>query len=261
MKPYIFPYQFASVSARLVAQALDTIRIRHNGTFVHTPNKLVVNWGSSTAGNIKSGYPVLNKPEKVAVSINKLTTFQAFANAGFTETVNWTTNRNQALEWLQKGMPVIVRHKLRSSQGRGIEVIQPNGELPNAPLYTKLFSKDKEYRVHVFKGSVIDFVQKKLKTGFTPKPYIRSHDNGWVFCREGVELPESVATTALRAVEALGLDFGAVDIATSKKGKVCVFEVNTAPGIEGTTVVNYTKAIKAYLEQQQNANQTNGTTT
>jgi hypothetical protein len=113
----------------------------------------------------------------------------------------------------------------------------------------------------VFKGSVIDFVQKKLKSGFTPKPYIRSHDNGWVFCREGVELPESVSNTALRAVEALGLDFGAVDLAISKKGKVCVFEVNTAPGIEGTTVTNYTKAIKAYLEQQQNANQTNGAST
>jgi Fe-S cluster assembly iron-binding protein IscA len=112
----------------------------------------------------------------------------------------------------------------------------------------------------VFKGSVIDFVQKKLKSGFTPKPYIRSHDNGWVFCREGVELPSKVKEAAIEAVAALNLDFGAVDLAISKKGSVCVFEVNTAPGIEGTTVTNYAKAISAYLKQLKNATNPNGNT-
>lgn len=253
MKPYIYPYNLGSKSAKLLAEALNTIRIRSDGKFKHVPSALVINWGSSNPGKINASLPHLNKPNIVERSINKLSTFKWLGEASFNAIPKWTTDKTVAKDWLDAGHVVIARLKLRSSQGQGIEVIKPGENLPNTPLYTKLFSKDKEYRVHVFKGSVIDFVQKKLKTGFTPKPYIRSHDNGWVFCREGVELPQSVSEAAVEAVKLMGLDFGAVDLAISKKGTVCVFEINTAPGIEGTTVVNYTKAITAYLEQLQNA--------
>ena len=261
MKPYLYPYQLSSVSANLLAKALDTIRIREAGTFVHNAAKLVVNWGSSRHGNLKKQFPHLNHPDKVAVAINKLYTFKEFEAADFKYIPKWTTSKEQVANWLNDGYVVIARTALRSSQGRGIEIVKPGAtSIPNAPLYTRLFPKDKEYRVHVFRGSVIDFVQKKLKTGFTPKPYIRSHDNGWVFCREGVELPNKVREVAIEAIKALKLDFGAVDLAISKNGKVCVFEVNTAPGIEGTTVVNYAKAIKTYTQQlEQNAPNNVGT--
>lgn len=253
MKPYIYPYNLDSQSAKAIANALNTIRIRADGKFKHTPSALVINWGNSNVGKVNKALPHLNHPSVVERSINKLSTFKWLANVGFTAIPKWSTDKAIAQDWLNAGSVVIARLKLRSSKGQGIQVVQPGETLPDAPLYTKLFSKDKEYRVHVFKGSVIDFAQKKLKTGVTPKPYIRSHDNGWVFCREGVELPEKVSETAIDVVKLMELDFGAVDLAISKKGNVCVFEVNTAPGIEGTTVVNYTKAITAYLEQLKNA--------
>lgn len=253
MKPYLYPYDIKSVSAKLLAHTLETICIRENGTYVPAANKVIVNWGSARQGKLRDTFPHLNKHEAVFISIDKLRTLKHLTAAGFSKLPKWTTDKETAKDWLADA-PIIVRHKLRSSQGKGIEIIKPGEELPTAPLYTKLFPKDKEYRVHVFRGSVIDFAQKKLKHGFTPKPYIRSHNNGWIFCKKDVELPESVATAALEAVKLLGLDFGAVDLAISKTGRICVFEVNTAPGIEGSTVGNYAKAIKAYLEQLQNAN-------
>jgi glutathione synthase/RimK-type ligase-like ATP-grasp enzyme len=50
---------------------------------------------------------------------------------------------------------------------------------------------------------------------------------------------------AIRTVEILGLDFGAVDIIWNKKqDRYYVLEVNTAPGLEGETVVRYANAFK-----------------
>ena len=47
-------------------------------------------------------------------------------------------------------------------------------------------------------------------------------------------------TIAVNAVKALGLDFGAVDIIyNEKENQYYVLEVNTAPGLEGTTLIKY----------------------
>ena len=69
---------------------------------------------------------------------------------------------------------------------------------------------------------------------------IRSHDNGWVFCRRHVAPPTDVLTQAVSAVSVLGLDFGAVDVGWNERNQeATVYEVNTAPGLEGTTLEVY----------------------
>jgi D-alanine-D-alanine ligase-like ATP-grasp enzyme len=75
-----------------------------------------------------------------------------------------------------------------------------------------------------------------------------------VFCREDIEEPADLRDVALQAVKALDLHFGAVDIIWNKKDNKCyVLEVNTAPGVEGTSTEIYADSIKAYLQKQQNA--------
>jgi hypothetical protein len=115
--------------------------------------------------------------------------------------------------------------------------------LKNAPLYTKYFKKAEEYRVHVFGDRVLD-IQQKRKRQEVPNEQvdyqIRNAAAGWVFCRNEVECPAAVTDAAVRAVSALGLDFGAVDIGYNRhSGLAAVFEVNTAPGLEGTTLDRY----------------------
>ena len=54
---------------------------------------------------------------------------------------------------------------------------------------------------------------------------------------------------ALNAIEDLQLDFGAVDVVVSGySDNSFVLEVNTAPGIEGTTVKKYVEAIEGWYE-------------
>lgn len=74
---------------------------------------------------------------------------------------------------------------------------------------------------------------------------IRNHANGFVFCRDNIIEPSDLRDVAIQAVTALGLDFGAVDVIWNEHYNKCyALEVNTAPGLEGTTLERYTNKIK-----------------
>ena len=65
-----------------------------------------------------------------------------------------------------------------------------------------------------------------------------------MFCREDVHAPQVVLNAAVDAILCLGLDFGAVDIGFHNTIGPCIYEVNTAPGLEGQTLINYVEAFK-----------------
>jgi glutathione synthase/RimK-type ligase-like ATP-grasp enzyme len=131
----------------------------------------------------------------------------------------------------------------------------PDHPLVNAPLYVKYKKKRKEYRVHVFKGQVIDVAEKRRRRKderpATFDGYVRNLANGWVFCRDSIVKPADLDGLAIAACAALGLDFGAVDVIWNEKENKCyVLEVNTAPGLQGTTLTNYTNAIYNWIRSQ-----------
>jgi glutathione synthase/RimK-type ligase-like ATP-grasp enzyme len=104
--------------------------------------------------------------------------------------------------------------------------------------------KKNEYRVHVFKDAVIDVQQKRKRREADVDYRVRNHEGGWVFCRENVDCPADVTREALKAVHALGLNFGAVDVGWNEHyEEACVYEVNSAPGLEGTTLLIYADCI------------------
>jgi len=77
---------------------------------------------------------------------------------------------------------------------------------------------------------------------------VRNHANGWVYCRDNINPDSSVISNSLDAVAALGLDFGAVDVIWNEHHqKAWVLEVNTAPGLEGTTLTKYVSAINKVM--------------
>jgi hypothetical protein len=201
----------------------------------------------------------INNPMNVRLAIDKMTTWKLLQETGV-PTVEWATDFFVASQWLENGDRVLVRTSLSGSQGRGIEVYSlPHTEWTASGLhmpsitdgaYVKVFGRNPqhvtEYRVHVVGGQVIDFVQKKRSRSYEgrPDPYIRSYSKGWIFARTGVDLPQLVDEASTAAVRSLGLDFGAVDIGADRDGNVCVYEINTAPGIEGTTIGRYADALK-----------------
>lgn len=256
----ILPYKIGSQSAKALANKLTTLvnakvrRVRHDGKYRPKLRSLIVNYGSSNRPAWQQVGTWLNQPRAAASSGNKLLAFQAFRERNL-QIPDFTTDRHVALGWLAEGQVVVCRTILNGHSGRGIVLADVPDKLVAAPLYVKYKKKRKEFRVHVFKGQVIDVAEKRRRRVEQRPPqfdgYIRNLANGWVFCRDGVVKPADLDGLACSACTALGLDFGAVDIIWNERENKCyVLEVNTAPGLQGTTLDNYANAIYKWARSQ-----------
>lgn len=143
---------------------------------------------------------------------------------------------------------IVARKLINASEGKGIVVFNKGEAVPPAPLYVAYINKKKEFRVHVWNNKVHDVAEKRKKRGYEQErdSYVRNTANGYVFCRTDVVEPNDLRTVALAAVSSLGRSYGAVDVIWNQKLDKCfVLEVNSRPGMEGTTVEKYATAILA----------------
>lgn len=249
LKPVLYPYKMTSQSAKKLAQSLECKRVFPDRNYRSYNNHLIINWGNSNIPTwwMDPWYRILNHPYHVHIATNKRDTFNQFVRQGISHP-EWSDCKDWATTIIEQGHKVFCRISLTSHSGNGIIIAETIDQLVDAPLYVKAVKKDKEYRVHVFLGQIIDFQLKRKKLNFEGGTNgIRNHHNGWIYARSDVQLPETVATESIKAVQALGLDFGAVDVCTDREGKVFVFEVNTAPGLHGTTLQKYTETIRSLL--------------
>ena len=241
----LFPYKIGSVSAKRLARALGVLRV--SPSYNARRKDVIVNWGNSTPPHFRWMEQDLNKPQFIALASNKLRTFTQLNHAGFKCLPQFTTELIDAKDWCESGKTVYCRTKLMGHSGSGIVIANSPSEVVQAPLYTVATKHKHEYRVHVFKSKVIDVQMKRKRNGAQGGTGIRNHENGWVYARAEIAPPEELLLSSLSAVKLLGLDFGAVDIGHRLiDNKFFVFEVNTAPGITGTTLDNYAKAIYNY---------------
>lgn len=253
---FLYAHNEYSEGCKNLGRALNAKRIKHEGSkFKGRANKTVINWGSSRIGNPEvAACRVINRPEAVAVCSNKLHFFQQIA--GQVSVPDWTTDFNTAMEWMINGETVVARTVLNGSGARGLVIMTLDdvASYVRAPLYTKYVPKAAEYRVHVVNGEIVDVQRKALRNGWQeanpgrrPNFKVRNLENGFIYMREGVNPPESVRQVALDGVRAAGLDFGACDIIyNERRERAYLLEINTAPGLEGTTVENYANAMRAY---------------
>jgi len=75
---------------------------------------------------------------------------------------------------------------------------------------------------------------------------VRSNKKGWKFV--GLKQPAAgLVKVACDALDAIGLQFGAVDCCTDTEGKHWIIEVNSGPGLEGKTFDGYVAKFKDTL--------------
>jgi glutathione synthase/RimK-type ligase-like ATP-grasp enzyme len=255
-----YPHKLGGQGVKALANAFDTLQVKPDGKYRPQATDMVVNWGNSTIPkwNPANTEVFLNECAAIALASNKINAFRAL-DAADVPTLYWTTNEDVAREWLKDGDNVFARSVVQGHGGKGITVISGDDDIPaDTKFFTKHAVNKNEYRVHVFNGEVIDVVQKRRmnkdtleERGITVNEIVRNHDNGWVFARQDVQRKTVVDEASVAAIKALGLDFGAVDVVYLPNGKACVLEVNTAPGLEGTTLENYINAFRRYYESTQ----------
>ena len=241
---YMWAYSNASKTAKLLAEKLGIKRIKHKNS--KAKPTVVINWGKGIPFN-----RVVNDYKAIGSSINKRVAFIKLKEAGVS-VPDFTTERLTAESWLGKHK-VVCRATLTGHEGQGI-TIHSEGPLPLVPMYVKYIPKKKEFRIHVAGGEVIDKQQKVLKQGTSnPNFEIRNTANGFVFQRQNITVPPDVIEQAVNAVRALGLDFGAVDVIWNEsQGRAYVLEVNTAPGLEGSSLDIYATALKKFIKDKYN---------
>lgn len=254
---------------RLSQELEGMLLLKKETKFANRQGMPIVNWGATSSSfpeHLKNGdFSIINSPECVDVLSNKVKTLEAIEDLG----VEYTTDRSVAENWREEGSIVIARSLVSSNSGKGIEVVLPDtfGEMPDVPLYTKYFRSFHEIRVHIGRTSdeqqpfkIIDIQRKCLRTdeqrperlddaGF----YVRNHNNGFIFSRGDMErIPEehlihakNVAANCMLRTEA---DFAAIDMRINRDGVVKVLEMNSAPGLSGTTLENWVTYFTELLE-------------
>lgn len=140
---------------------------------------------------------------------------------------------------------VVLGRKLHHTRGTDIKM----GPGARGDYFTQLVPKDREFRVWSFRGKHLATYEKVLEYPGRNGRHGRNREvwnwrNGYAYRfvdPEGV--PKALREVGAMAVDALSLDFGAVDIIYGTDRRYYVLEVNTAPGVEGrrqglTSLVN-----------------------
>jgi len=254
---FIYSHNENSEGAKSLATELGIKRIRHEGSkFKGSKDKTVINWGSHTLPQEIAKCNVLNPTNMVEVNADKLKFFRRMKEAqDGPRTPDFTASKDVVREWIVEGRTVLARTLLNSSSGKGIHILefnQPNSFV-DAPLYTTYVKKKDEYRVHFVGNNIVDFARKAVRPGSNPDTInwkIRNLMNGFIYVRSDVDLPEDVRVQALKAIASIGLDFGAIDIIYNEQSqKAYVLEVNTAPGLQGSTITAYANAIRSHVNE------------
>lgn len=78
---------------------------------------------------------------------------------------------------------------------------------------------------------------------------IKSNTKGWKFSQiKLANVKKNLQEVAIAAVGAAGLDFAAVDCVMLQDGRAAIIELNTGPGLEGTSFEAYVKAFQEAIK-------------
>ena len=258
-----------ALKVEVAAQGDNLIKIRRtNSNFTGRAGDIIINYGDSNMpSNVIGRATVLNPGHRIGNASNKSTAFRAFADAGV-KTVDFTTSRSTAQGWVDNGELVYARTRLQGHSGEGIIACHRDpSELGNvggvetadsavsAQLYTRGITSDRrEFRIHVMKGKITYVQQKKRRDGYADMPeysgVVRNYHTGWIYATQMAQLNEEAKREALKAINALGLDYGAVDVITRRE-EAWVLEVNTAPGMTGTNLTTFASNVLRLLNGQE----------
>ena len=184
---------------------------------------------------------------------NKLNFFEHLVDTKLTP--EYTTNPVIAAEWAIK-IPVMARTILNGHSGAGIHIIKSPDNMIYAPLYTKYIKKASEWRIHMVTdykdgvGHMFDVQRKVRRVGYEePNWMVRNYANGFFYQRHNIDILPAVEHAACQVFNKFALQFGAIDIIYNEhEDRAYALEINTAAGLEGETLVNYTTIIQGLLK-------------
>lgn len=200
----------------------------------------LIRWGSragSDAGRIPNR--VLNTRAAIERASNKLESLALMRDRGI-PVPDWDTDPEALVE--RAGYPILGR-RTQHARGEDVVLCLQRRDWSRRPrdYYVAYVPTNREYRLHVAGGEVIRVQGKYLDVSEEEiqARWIRNHHTGYRFRAPRLRLHSARLQSAVGAVEALGLDFGAVDLLVADNGSHYVLEVNTSPSCSSRTGAAY----------------------
>ena len=258
----LLPYNDFSNGARELAKALNIMRVQRQRTPLDTLKdvKVCINWGLTSTPKLLKAGKIINSFKLTGICSNKVKFFEFMADKDVRIPV-WTGDLETALSWAEKG-EVVMGRSATGSCGSDITFYGDDTEKFNSSDFFVQYKKKKhEFRLHLVRnGDEIGLFLSQKKTARATDDdgnpidtkdldwRIRNHANGFIFARNGFTVPEDCKVQATNAFRATGLDFGAVDVIYNEhERRAYVLEINTAPGLDGSTVEDYKNALEPLL--------------
>lgn len=200
--------------------------------------KVVIRYGNTIPANFSPDNIVYNKSKAIDRASDKAISRVIFHESGVAtpKLFHYEDYLNNTITY-----PVIARPPKHCKGMNFVVLNTPDDFIEHYAMnheyrwyYSEFIDKDAEYRVHCAHGKVLGVMQKPKGEGHAWNRAV-NHDP---FVRvKQVDYNYNVCIEALKAVTALGLDFGGVDVIT-KDGKAYVLEVNTAPTINSSQYIS-----------------------
>lgn len=185
------------------------------------------------------GVPVYNDGRAIERSVDKAMTSFLLKNAGIATPPTWVLrDRDQALAVVERELAAghyVISKPLFGSQGEGIRRIEKSTDLmwltsSHGIYYLQRFVECNgdgysDKRVFVINGRAVAAMRRRGVS------WLNNVARG-ASC-EMIELDSEVAGLAVRAVEAVQMDYAGVDLIRDRYGRLSVIEVNSVPAWKG----------------------------
>lgn len=192
----------------------------------------IINWGNSIFHDEK--FFRLNSPSSVSIASNKTKARRVLQSAGVIVPRTWFHGD------INIDFPVIARPSHHHA-GKHFFVLNNLQQLRELQLkvdttdwyFSAIFNKTHEYRVHCAHGKILMISDKPLLAGELRANHAVVED-AWRALKWS-EFNPLVCEESLKAIEAVGLDYGAVDtMYNAETNSVAICEINTSPSITTT---------------------------
>jgi D-alanine-D-alanine ligase-like ATP-grasp enzyme len=225
----------------------------------------------------------VNTVDAVRTSANKLLMKQAFTNAGVQTADWWTTdgqgvffqNNTASVKTVNGGLPYpIVAKHIYGSRGTGNTLIHTEEELEtwlqgktlSNYIFEKFYNYSREYRLHVTTEGCFYTCRKMLKTEATDRWFRNDSNSIWVLEDNPLfDKPvnwDLIVQDCVTALNAVGLDFGAMDVRVQSRlngdgeeresPKWIILESNSAPSFGDLTTQKYLEELPKILMKKWN---------
>lgn len=227
------------------------------------PFRCLINFGRTNNSTFPRGRTlvIINPPEAVLNAADKRLTKQKFAEHSVATAEHWPDFVIPAEKF-----PVVVKHRF-GSRGTGVYLMRTPDEL--AAFYRQrgeeLVKRDfiverfknyrYEYRLHATQTEVFLANRKARKDGVPEdQRWKHTYENSVWYNEDNSEFRtpstwEAIKAEACKAITALGMDFGAVDVKVSSEGKFFIIEVNSAPSLGDQTREHYLRMLPALAQK------------